>query len=68
MFIASIVNGLGYEDSISSRNLVCEMSTFNVDPSTGSEKNIVYYIHRIEIDYFTSPSPTKKKSKYRSVV
>lgn len=32
LLISSIVNGLGYEDSINSRNLVCEMSKFIVGP------------------------------------
>lgn len=33
LLIWSIVNGLGYDDSISSRNLVCDISKFNVESS-----------------------------------
>lgn len=40
LLISSIVSGLGYEDSINSRNLVCDISKFNVGPSKETENNL----------------------------
>lgn len=37
LLISSIVSGLGYEDSINSRNFICDISKFGVKPPKETE-------------------------------